>query len=197
MASQPHPLLTFEEYVDLERRLDCKFEYCRGHVYAMSGASYAHVIVQSNLIRHLGNRLAETTCSAVGSDLRVYVEASDLYTYPDVSIVCGPAAMNRRMAATNPKVIFEILSPSSRVYDAVGKFGLYQRIATLEEYILAEQDSFLIERYRRLADGQWELTRYEGEDAVLELASVGITVPLREIYANVPFELAEREPERP
>jgi len=197
MASQPHPLLTFEEYVDLERRLDCKFEYCRGRVYAMGGASPAHVLVHASLMQHLGTRLAGKGCRAVGSDLRVYVEASGVYTYPDVSIICGPMSLNNHLAATNPKVIIEILSPSSRRYDALGKFELYQRIPTLEEYVLAEQDSFLVERHRKLADGQWELTRYEGEDAVLELSSVGISVPLREIYDGVPFELAEREPERP
>ena len=127
-------------------------------------------------------------CSALGSDLRVHVEASGLYTYPDVSIFCGALALDKKNGATNPRVLIEVLSSSTRV----GKFAHYRQIPSLEEYVLVEQDSFGIDRHRRRADGEWELTQFLGEDAVLELASVTVSVPLRQIYANVPFELAEQ-----
>jgi len=197
MASLPKPLLTVEEYIALERRLDVKYEYFRGEMFAMSGASPAHVFIHSNLLRHLGNRLEGTPCRALGSDLRVHIQASGLYTYPDVSIFCGGLALDKHQAATSPKVILEILSPSTRRYDISGKFEHYRQIASLEEYVLVEQDSYSINRYRRQPDGDWALTRFQGEDAILALASVNLTVPLREIYSDVPFDLAERDPEQP
>ncbi|MFN0101478.1 MAG: Uma2 family endonuclease [Bryobacteraceae bacterium] len=197
MATQPTLYLTFEEYVALERQLGTKLEYCQGQVYGMSGASAAHIVIQSNLVRHLGNRLDGTPCQALVSELRVHIWASDLYTYPDVSIVCGPLTLDKNQSASNPKVVFEVLSPSTRHYDLVAKFEHYRNIPSLEEYVLVEQVSYSINRHRRLPDGQWELTRYKGEDALLELASVNITIPLKQIYANVPFDLAERDTEQP
>ena len=192
MATLPSPYLTVDQYIELEQKLDAKFEYYQGQVYAMSGASPAHVYIQSNLVRHLGNELEGTACAALGSDLRVHVEASGLYTYPDVTIICGALAVDRKNGATNPRVLFEILSPSTSRYDRVGKFEHYRQIASLEEYVLVEQAGHAIDRHKRLPDGRWELTQFLGEDAVLELASVNISIPLQQIYRNVPFELAEQ-----
>jgi Uma2 family endonuclease len=197
MASQPKPLLTFEEYVELERHLGSKFEYQQGQVFAMSGASPAHVFIQANLLRHTGNLLEGTGCSALGSDLRVHIQASDLYTYPDGVVVCGPLAVHGNSSITNPKVIFEVLSPSTRRYDIIGKFASYRQIPSLEEYVLVEQDSYAVEHHRRRSDGLWERTSLRGEEAILELPSLSIAIPLKRIYAGVPFELAERDPEPP
>lgn len=192
MATLPHPYLTFEEYLALERQTGAKYEYYQGQVYAMSGALTLHIFIQANLGRHLGNSLDGQPCFALGSDLRVHVEASGLYTYPDVTIVCGELEFGPAQAVTNPKVIFEIHSPTTRTYDRVGKFAHYSQISTLSEYVLVEQDRYCVDRYSRGANGQWELARFEGIDAVLVLGSVNIFVPLRQIYANVPFELAEQ-----
>ena len=192
MASLAHPRFTYEEYVALERQFGTKYEFHQGQVFAMSGGSPAHSIIQVNLAATLAPRLSGTSCIAYSSDLRVLVEASGLYTYPDLSIVRGPLGLVGGMSATNPKVIFEVLSPSTRRYDCIGKFAHYRQIASLEEHVLVEQDSYGIDVYRRRADGEWELTQFLGEDAVLELASVNISIPLRQIYANVPFELAEQ-----
>lgn len=197
MAALATPYLTVEEYIALERRLGVKLEYYRGQVYAMSGGSAAHILIQSNLVRHLGNHLEGTPCLALVPDLRVHILASGLYTYPDVSIVCGSLNLGKNQAAINPTVLFEVLSPSTRRYDTVGKFELYRRIPSLKEYVLVEQDSYVIDRYGRRPDGEWGLTRFRGKAASLELESVRITVPLRQIYANVPFELAERESDQP
>ena len=106
MASPPRPYLSIDEYIALERRLDGKYEHWRGEMYAMSGASGAHVVIQSNLMLQVGKRLEGTRCRALGSDLRVHIRASDLYTYPDVSIFCGMLVMDKHHSATDPKVIF-------------------------------------------------------------------------------------------
>jgi Uma2 family endonuclease len=192
MASLPHPRFTIEEYLELEHKLGTKHEYHQGQVFAMSGGSPAHSIIQVNLAASIAPRLEGSSCVAHSADLRILVQASGLYTYPDFSIICGPLGLVGGMTATNPKVIFEVLSPSTRRYDCIGKFAHYRQIPSLEEYVLVEQDSYGIDRHRKLPDGQWELTRFEGADAELELASVNISVPLRQIYAHVPFELAEQ-----
>ena len=197
MGALPKPHLSVEDYIALERRLGAKLEYHQGQVYAMSGGSGAHILIQSNLVRHLGNRLEGTNCFALVPDLRVRILASDSYTYPDLSIVCGSLDLGKNQAATNPKVLFEVLSPSTRRYDRVGKFELYRQIPSLEEYVLVEQDKYSIDRHSRQPNGEWEATRFEGQDATLELSSVKITVPFKQIYANVPFELAERDPDQP
>lgn len=197
MATQPKPLLTFDEYVALEHQADCKFEYYHGEVFAMAGGTPTHSIIQTNLAAALVPRLKGSGCRTYSSDMRILIKASGLYTYPDISIVCGPLGLVGGMSATNPKVIFEVLSYSTRRYDRVGKFEHYRQIAALEEYVLIEQDSYSIDRRRRLPDGQWEFTSFQGEAAILELASVNLTIPLKEIYADVPFELAERAPDQP
>lgn len=197
MASLPKPRLTFDEYIELEQRTGSKFEYCRGEAYKLPGASPAHSIIQTNMAAALVPRLAGSGCLAYSSSLRILIEPSGLYTYPDLSIICGPPSLERGMSATNPKVLFEVLSPSTRRFDCIAKSVHYRQIASIKEYILIEQDSHSIDRLCPSPDGQWELTSYRGEDAILELASVNLTIPLREIYADVPFELAEREPNRP
>jgi len=163
----------------------------------MSGASAAHVFIQANLGRHLGNSLDGTPCKALGSDLRVHVEESGLYTYPDVTIICGSLILDKNQAVTNPKILFEILSPSTRRYGLLGKFEHYRQIPSLDEYVLVEQDRYSVDRHCRLPGGQWQLTRYQGEEAILELASVNMSLPLKQIYSGVPFHLAERSPETP
>ena len=187
MASLPISQMSFEQYLEMESHLDTKYEYYHGQVFAKGGASPAHVFIHANLVRKLGNQLDGTGCRALGPDLRVHVLTSGLYTYPDISIFCGPLALEGNHAATNPKTIIDILSPSSRRYDRVGKFEHYRQIPTLDEYILVEQQSYSVDSWRRMPGGEWQLSSCQGEDAMLEIPSVGIQIPLAEIYADVPF----------
>ncbi|MFN0101479.1 MAG: Uma2 family endonuclease [Bryobacteraceae bacterium] len=189
--------LTFEEYIALELQTGSKFEYGRGYVFAMEKASPAHSVIQANLTASLVRRLAGTRCRTYSSNLRILVQASDFCTYPDLAIVCEPIDFAHGMTATNPKVLFEVLAPSTRRDDRIGKSLFYRQIPSLDEFILVEQESYCVDRLRPLPGGQWELTRFQGEDAILEIPSLNLTIPLKEIYANVPFELAERDPEQP
>ena len=112
-----NPYLTVEEYFALERRLGVKYEYYLGEMYPMSRASGAHVFLRANLMLPVGKRLQGTLWRALGSDLRVHIQATGLYTYPEVSIYRGPLAADNHQTATNPRVIIEILSPSTRRND--------------------------------------------------------------------------------
>ena len=197
MASQPNPFLTVEEYIALETRLEAKYEYYFGEMFPIGLSSPAHVFIHANLMHHLATRLQGTPCRALGSDLRIHIQAAGFFAYSDVSIFCGALAVDNHHTVTNPKVLFEILSPSSRRHDKWGKTELYRQIPSLEEYVMVEQDCYSIDRLSRQPNGGWQETRYQGEDATLELTSVNITVPLKQIYADVPFELAERDPDQP
>lgn len=187
--------MTFDEYNALGRESGARFEFHNGIAFEISGASPAHSSIQVNCLVALRRRLSPGIVSP--SSLRIFIPATGLYTYADLSIYTEPLALAHDFSYTNPKILFEVLSPSTRRYDCIGKSEHYRQIPSLEEYVLVEQDSYSVDRCRRMPDGQWEFTSIQGEDAVLELASVNVTVPLREIYADVPFDLAETDPEQP
>ena len=198
MSTAPLPRLTYEEYDLLEKRTGQKYEYHNGEVFAMSGASGIHVWIASNISHAIGTPARSKGCWDFGSDLRVAIPNSGRYLHPDYSIVCGKLTPEQpgRQAFTNLKVIFEILSPSTESYDRGAKFELYSRIPSLEEYVLIAQDQYAIDKFRRQENSSsWTLTRYRGADAILELESLEIAVPLAEIYHGVDFDLAERSPE--
>ena len=125
---------------------------------------------------------------------RVLVDRTGLYTYPDFLIVCGEVetAEGDPDTITNPRVIVEVLSPSTERYDRGAKFRNYQQVPSLTEYVLVAQDEAVVERFTRQADGSWALVSFVGLEAVLELRSVAVRVPLADIYAGVEFPAPPR-----
>ena len=192
MATQPLPRISPEEYVALEQKLGVKHEYHDGQMFAMSGVSRSHARIQVNLTRRVDEALSDSPCNAYPSDLRVVIEAADMATYPDLSIVCGPdqEAKAFRHAITNPTVLIEVLSPSTERYDRGAKFEQYRKLESLREYVLISQDAMAVDLFR-LENGRWVFHQMRGEDAMLSLASVGIEILLRDIYRGVNFEDAE------
>lgn len=188
MSTQPVPYVSPEEYLQAERLAPFKSEYVSGQVWAMSGASRAHNTIAVNLIASLHTALRGTPCQVFGSDMRVYVPENITYAYPDVTLVCGPQVYIDRHADTlaNPTVLLEILSPSTAQYDRTVKFIKYRRLPSLREYVLVHQDTRHIEQFARF-DDIWIAGECAGEASMLELACVGITVPLADIYENVVF----------
>jgi Uma2 family endonuclease len=185
-SAAPTLRCTPEEYLARERRSEIKHEYWNGFVYAMAGASREHSLIASNLIREIGSQLRDRPCETHGGDLRVCVETTGLYTYPDVTVVCERPRFLEGTFDTlvNPTVIVEILSPSTEVDDRGRKFAHYRRIASLREYVLVAQDRPLIERYRRQGE-EWVLSECNRLDDELRLESIGCRIPLREVYARV------------
>lgn len=179
--------LTPEEYLALERQAETKSEYLRGEVFAMSGASRQHVTIMVNTIACLVTRLKGRPCTVYGSDLRVKVAASGLYTYPDVVVVCGKAQFEDRHQDTllNPTVIMEILSPSTESYDRGAKFAHYRLLDSLSDYLLIAQASATVEHYARQPDGKWLLSTFEGLQAVVPLPSIGVELPLADLYDKI------------
>ena len=181
------PEIAAEDYLARERASDTKHELVNGVIVAMAGASPRHVLIATNLTVALGNALASRPCVVLGSDQRVLVEATGLYTYPDVTVVCERPRFDPKDATTlvNPLVIVEVLSDSTEAYDRGAKFAHYRSVTSLAEYVLVAQAERRVEHYRRLEGGQWVLTVYEDDDAKVAFPALGTELTLREIYVKV------------
>lgn len=188
--SEMEPRLSEDEFLKRERLADEKHELLNGKMIAMAGASPRHVKLSTNLLIALGSRLRGCACAAYGSDLRVHIPATGLYTYPDLTVICGPITRHEKDAATvlNPTVIVEVLSESTEAYDRGAKFGHYRSIGVLRSYVLVDQREPHIERYDRMDDGDWRLHDVDGLGLELALPCIGVTVPLAEVYENLPPE---------
>ncbi len=189
MSAAPKPRFTLAEYLQRENAATFKSEFYRGEIFAMAGASPRHNSIVTKLIIGLGNRLLGTPCRPFTSDQRVRILTSSLITYPDVSVVCGPLEMDAEdsIAINNPSVVVEVLSQSTASYDRGEKFDLYRELESLQTYILVSQDKPHVERFVRQPDDSWLLTVFKGVEAVLELTTLGCSLPLAEIYADVTF----------
>lgn len=175
--------ISIEEYLTFERGSHEKHEYFKGEVFAMSGAGPRHNIIFSNLFGEIVVKLKGKSCHAFGSDMRLHIPESTLFTYPDISIYCGE--LNDDLEddnAINPTVLIEILSPSTRDYDRGGKFKLYREIPAIKEYILVDTESILVEVFRKNQSGHWELEEYKSPEQTLQFTSLSIAVALKDIY---------------
>lgn len=175
------------EYLAMEEVAEYKSEYYNGEIFAMSGGTTDHSLIAVNWIIALGTRLAPTPCRVFNSDMRLYVERSGLYTYPDGMVICGKIELvkGRNDTVTNPLLIVEVLSESTRDYDRGAKFNFYKQIPTLREYVVVESERPHIECYRRTADDQWLVEMVEDLDAMVRLESIACDIPLRQVYSKV------------
>ena len=189
MSAQAETYLTLEDYFQLEEQTSIKYEYYRGRVYAMTGASIQHNLIVSNVLAQLYAQLQTSSCRVFPSDLRVKVEQSGLYTYPDISVVCGSPELttDRPDTITNPQVLCEVLSPSTEHYDRGGKFEHYRTITSLQEYLVVAQRRPHVELYVRQSEGRWLLLDFHGLDQSITLHSLECTLKLADIYAYCTF----------
>jgi Uma2 family endonuclease len=182
---------SIEEYLRLDAEAVEKHEYRDGEIIAMAGGSFEHSLIIANLIREVGNRLKGGPCRVFESNLRVRLARSTLYTYPDVSVICGEPQFapedRNRTTVVNPRVVIEVLSPSTEAYDRGEKFRRYLMLESLQEYVLLSQHTPLMETYFRGGEGTWLFTPAAGLDAVGKLRSLDIELPLTEVYAGVQF----------
>jgi Uma2 family endonuclease len=181
--------LTEAEYLQLERRAETKSEFFDGEMFAMAGGTSFHSLIAANLLAQLITKLKTSDCIAYTSDLRVKIEATGLLTYPDVSVVCGPQRFldEHHDTLLNPTLLVEVLSDSTEAYDRGKKFEHYRQIPTCREYLLISQKEPRIEQFIRQANGEWILKEAAGLEAELKLPSLGIVLPLAEVFANIEF----------
>jgi Uma2 family endonuclease len=175
------------EYLAMEEVAEYKSEYYNGEIFAMSGGTTDHSLIAVNLTTALSQRLEPTPCRVFNSDMRLYIERSGLYTYPDGMVICGKIELvkGRNDTVTNPLLIVEVLSESTRDYDRGARFNFYKQIPTLQEYVVVESERPHVECYRRTAGDQWLVEMVDDLDATVRLESIACDIPLRQIYSKV------------
>jgi len=190
MSSVPKTKLTPQEYLSIERRADFKSEFFRGEMFAMVGASRKHNLINTNVTRELSQQLKDSSCEAYASDMRVKVDATGLYTYPDVVVVCEEPQFEDHEVDTllNPTVLIEVLSQSTEAYDRGRKFAHYRNLDSLSDFLLISQEKPHIEHYTRQPDNQWLLSETTDSDGVISIASIICKLQMSEVYDKVSFE---------
>ena len=187
MTAQPKPAYSVEAYLEIERAGPHKHEYYRGEIFALAGSSEAHNLILANILTALNVQLRKRPCRVYPSDMRLKIPQTGLYTYPDISVVCGTPQFDdsRRDTLLNPVMIIEILSPSTERYDRGKKFQNYRTVATLQEYVLVSQDDYHIEHYTKQNDEDWLLRSFDGINATLQLKAIDCTLSLENVYDKV------------
>ena len=187
MSSQANKQYTPEEYLALERQAECKSEYYAGEIFAMAGASRWHNLIVANVIGELRSQLKGRPCTTYPSDMRLQISPTGLYTYPDVTVVCGDARFEDTQQDTllNPTLIVEVLSESTEAYDRGGKFAHYRKLASLMEYVLITQTKPHVEHYVRQPDNRWLLAEADSLHHTLHLPSIDCHLSLAEVYDKV------------
>lgn len=180
-----------QEYLQMERESATKHMYLDGEIVAMSGASLAHNDIVANLLREIGSFLKGKSCKIRPSDLRISVPSANSYTYPDATIICGKPEMedDKFDTAMNPAVIFEVLSGSTKEYDRGNKFLSYQRILSLQEYILIDSFKKYAAIYTRQSTDLWKIETFEGNNSELPIKTIDYKLSFDDLYAEVEFKI--------
>ncbi len=193
LAPSRPPSLTVADYFAAEKASPVRHEFRGGRIVAMAGGTRAHSRVSGNIYGSLWGRLQGGSCEVYNSDQRVLSRPGGGYCYPDVTVVCGPFEFDPSSAAAgletivNPRLIVEVLSPSTAADDRGDKFDGYREVPTFEQYVLVAQDRPHVQTFTRQPGGGWLMLPYLGLDAVVPLASLGVDLPMAEVYAGVVF----------
>lgn len=183
---------TDEEYISIEREAKEKHELFNGEIVAMAGASREHNLICLNISSELRFALKGSGCETYSTDMRVKMEKGK-YAYPDVVVVCDKPqfADDEFDTLLNPIIVVEILSKSTRFRDKTEKLTIYQKMESVQECLLIEQDFPRIEHYIKQTPNQWLLRIYESLEETLSLESIGCEIPLSEIYAQIEFNVSK------
>ncbi|MEO0755985.1 MAG: Uma2 family endonuclease [Cyanobacteria bacterium J06648_16] len=182
--------LSPEDYIEAEKRSEVKHEYHNGEVYAMSGASDAHVTIGVNITSLLRNTLRGSGCRTYNSDMKARIEAVNRYYYPDAMVSCDERDRQLEYEKKYPTLIIEVLSDSTEMKDRGEKFQHYRHLETLQEYVLVSQHQPLVEVFRKNESGFWVLHPF-GEGDEVELLSVGLKTNIATFYEDVNFPAAD------
>ncbi|MDZ7959996.1 MAG: Uma2 family endonuclease [Aulosira sp. DedQUE10] len=180
---------TLDEYRALEEKAEGRSEYRDGEIVPMPGGTLKHSRIGRNILTYLSSVLRDTQFEPINSDLRLWIPEYRRGLYPDVMVFDGEPQLNgeRLDEVLNPVVIVEVLSPSTADYDRQNKFRIYRSIPSFSEYLLVEQNEPFVERYSKQTQG-WLLSDCNGLEGSISLESVGIELPMAEIYRSVAFE---------
>jgi Uma2 family endonuclease len=184
-ASAARRNYSLDDYFMVELESVTRHEFLDGEIFAMAGASLAHNHITSNVHALLRTGLRGSGCSAFTSDLRIATPAG-LFTYPDVSVVCGTVELvaARPDTATNPTLLVEVLSDATRAYDRGKKFELYKKIPSLTEYLTIEQRAVRVEHWQRGVRASWTAKVHSRRSGIVRLRAGRLALPVAEIYRD-------------
>ena len=176
--------ITAEKYLELERAAKDKHEFVGGRIVAMAGATDRHNVIASNTFIELGIQLKRTKCRPFASDMRVNAKRGN-YFYPAIVVTCGERKFEdgKKDVLTNPTVIIEVLSKSTKLKDRNEKFDSYILLESLTDYVLIEQDAMRIEHFSRTAGSDWVLRLFTEADEEMIFESIKCKLSLADVYA--------------
>jgi Uma2 family endonuclease len=182
--------ISITEYLEIERSTKTRHEYHDGTIVALAGGSVEHGLISGNTFGEIkiGLRNKKNNCRVLNSEIKLFIQSTNKYVYPDVMAICGDIEKTDREieAVVNPIVIIEVLSKSTESYDRGDKFFFYRQIESLQEYILIDQYQPQVDIYKRQSD-LWEIKRIEGLDQQFEIPSLGIVIDMKNIYEDIVF----------
>lgn len=190
MSRQVKTYVTEKDYLAIERAAEYKNEYVNGEIFAMTGASRKHNLINTNLISSLSTQLRDKPCEVYPGEMRVKAPAARSYVYPDVVVACGEPQFEDDCFDTllNPTLVVEVLSKSTEYYNRLAKSAYYRTIESLVEYLLLAQEEYRVEQYVKQPDGRWLLSDVRSLESVIELKSIGCSLALRDLYDRVSLD---------
>jgi Uma2 family endonuclease len=182
-------LYTPEEYLALEEKAEYKSEYHDGEIVPMTGGTTDHNIIAGNVHTNLKLALRGQSYKVFFGDVRLWIPSYRRYVYPDVMVIQGKPVYDgtNKTTITNPLLIVEVLSKSTKNYDKSEKFDCYRSIPDFREYVLIDQSKYHVEQYAKTSENQWLFTEYDSENAVLTLAAVNVQIPFSQLYEEIDF----------
>lgn len=190
MSAIPKRKYSLDEYFEIERTSEEKFEYWDGNIWSMAGASPAHERIVINGGAHLRELLRGRGCSVFGSNLKVKVPFYTPYRYPDLSVYCGQGiyeTMGGMEVLTNPQMIIEVLSPSTEAFDRGEKFTYYKSIETFTEYLLISTNQPHVTQFIKQNEQDWIQREFIGLESKFFSLTFNVEILLSEIYLDVEF----------
>ena len=183
----PSPRFDAAAYLGWEAGQPEKHEYLDGEVFAMAGASDAHVTVAGNIFMALRNHLRGGPCRVFIADMKLHVQADNAFYYPDVFVSCAETDRAQDQYKSAPSLVVEVLFPSTSAYDRGAKFASYRKLPSLREYVLIDPQRLSVDLFRRDDNGRWVLYPAEAGH-VVEFASVGLSLPIEALYEDVDLQ---------
>jgi Uma2 family endonuclease len=183
-------LYTPEQYLAKEEIAEFRSEYFDGEIFAMAGGSLNHLQITTNITVFLDSKIRKKGCRVLPNEMKVWVESTRRFYYPDVTIVCDKPKFykDRNDTIENPKLLIEVLSKSTEATDRGEKFFAFQTLESVEEFVLVSQDKHVVEKFTKQNDGSWKYLATIGIDSKVAFESVGESLNLSEIYDLVEFK---------
>lgn len=187
MKAQDIPRMTVGEYIKQEHETQTKYEFHDGEIFALAGGTLNHGLISGNVYSELRIILGSSkdACLPFNSDVKLHIESTNAYVYPDCMVVCGEIEKSEHdeNAVKNPVLIVEVLSKSTADYDRGDKFFLYRKIPELREYVLIDQYRHVVDVHTKKQTSEfWKIVRYEGLDDMVKLDSLSVAVSMKELY---------------